>query len=211
MQAYYPAFLKLDNRLCVVVGGGEVATRKTLALLECHAVVRVVSPLLSPRLAALADAGLIEYLEREYEAGALAGAFLAVAATGSKDVNQNVAAHCAEFNIPVNVVDAPELGSFIAPAAFRRGPLTVAVSTAGSAPAVARSIKRRLEEMLDESYGELLVILADTRRRVLNEVEDPHKRKEIFIALADEELLTVLRDGGKEALHTRIDQIIGGF
>ncbi len=188
-----------------------MATRKTLALLECHAVVRVISPRLSPRLTNLADAGLIEYMANEYEAGALAGAFLAVAATGSKDVNQNVAADCSALNIPVNVVDAPELGSFIAPAAFRRGPLTVAVSTAGSAPALAGSIKRQLEVLFDESYGELLAILADTRRRVQNEVAEPHRRKEIFIALADEELLTVLRDGGKEALHTRINQIIGGF
>jgi precorrin-2 dehydrogenase / sirohydrochlorin ferrochelatase len=211
MQNYYPVLLQLKNRLCVVVGGGKVAARKIHGLLECGADIRVVSRTLSPQLETLFESGRIEYQARDYGHEVLDGAFLVVAATDSPEVNRLVAAHCSDRNIPVNVVDAPELGSFILPAAFRRGPLTVAVSTAGSSPGLARKISRDLESLLDEAYGELLEILADTRRRVLEDIADADRRRRVLTSLADEDLLAVLRAGGREALQERIDQIIGGF
>ncbi|MBS4022145.1 MAG: bifunctional precorrin-2 dehydrogenase/sirohydrochlorin ferrochelatase [Dethiobacter sp.] len=210
MQTYYPAFLKLNNRLCVVVGGGKVAARKTQALLECGAVVRVVSPSLSPKLAELAVQGLIEHLAQAYTCEVLEGAFLVVAATDSAEVNTLVAKDCEVRNIPANIVNEPQLGSFIVPSTLRRGPLIVAVSTAGASPALARKVRLQLEDIFDESYGELLVILAEARSRVMSEIADAEVRRKIFSALAADDLPGILREQGREALCARINEIIGG-
>ena len=113
METYYPVFLQLKNKLCVVIGGGEVASRKVASLLECHASVRVVAPQAVSRLQKLADLGRVEYLAAPYTRETLDGAFLAVAATDNPAINRTVATHCGEIRILVNVVDAPELCDFI--------------------------------------------------------------------------------------------------
>ncbi len=211
MEKYYPAFLNIAGKLCVVVGGGAVAVRKVDALLDCGAVVRVVSPKLLPKLQALARTGRLEHLPREYSEDVLAGAFLVIAAASPAEVNRRVAIHCAEKGIPVNVVDAPHLGSFIVPAKIARGPLTLAISTGGAAPALARRLCRQLEEVFDETYGVWLEELAAARARVLTEVADQKRRKAILTALSDEKLLSLLRREGRESLQKSIDQIIGGY
>jgi precorrin-2 dehydrogenase/sirohydrochlorin ferrochelatase len=210
MDIYYPVFLQLKNKLCVVIGGGEVASRKVDSLLECHASVRVVAPAAVPPLRELAALGRVEYLSVPYTRATLDGAYLAVAATDNPAVNRTVAAHCREQRIPVNVVDAPELCDFILPATIRRGPLTLAVSTGGTAPAVARQIRRELEEKFDDAYGELLTVLGETRIRVLNDIADADRRKHIFTTLARDDLLTLLREKGRPALEDRINELIGG-
>lgn len=210
MDIYYPVFLQLKNKLCVIIGGGVVASRKVDSLLECNASVRVVAPEMVPSLRELAALGRVEYLSAPYTRETIAGAFLAVAATDNPAVNRTVAAHCREQHIPVNVVDAPELCDFILPATIRRGPLTLAVSTGGTAPAVARQIRRELEEKFDDAYGELLTVLGETRLRVLKDIADAEQRKHIFTTLAQDDLLTLLRDKGRSALEDRINELIGG-
>lgn len=206
--AYYPVFLQLNSKLCVVIGGGEVAARKAASLLECGAAVRVVSPELHPELEAAAQAGIIEALRRPFDEETLAGAFLVIAAANAPEVNRRAAAYCHARGILCNIVDAPELCSFIVPASVRRGPLTIAVSTGGSAPAVARRIRRRLEEEYDEAYGEVLIALRDARARILSDIADPKLRRRIFTALAEDDLLSVARAGGLTALEQRILELI---
>ena len=205
---YYPIFLQLNNKLCVVIGGGDVATRKVTALLESNATVRVISPQLSPELEALSDAGRIEACRHAYTADSLSGAYLVIAATSSPAVNRQAAAHCGANNIPINVVDAPELCDFIVPATVKRGPLTIAVSTGGNLPAMARQIRQKLESEFDEAYGELLTALGEARTRVLRDIDDPIRRKQIFTTLANADLLTTLRQQGRTALELKIEQII---
>jgi precorrin-2 dehydrogenase/sirohydrochlorin ferrochelatase len=205
---YYPVFLQLKNKLCVVIGGGDVAARKTASLIEAGATVRVVSPQLSPELEELVAAGRLEAIRVPYTKESVAGAFLVISATSDPQVNRQVANHCQESGILVNVVDAPMLCDFIVPASFKRGPLTVAVSTGGSLPAMARKIRRKLELDFDEAYGELLTALGQARTRVLRDVPDPKVRKEIFTALAADDLLTTLRQEGRSALEEKITQII---
>lgn len=205
---YYPIFLQLHHKLCVVIGGGEVATRKVTTLLECNATVRVISPQLTPELEALADAHRLEALRHPYTPESLAGAYLVIAATSSPAVNRQVATHCHANNIPINVVDAPELCDFIVPATVKRGPLTIAVSTGGNLPAMARHIRQVLATEFDEVYGELLTALGEARARVLRDINDPVQRKQIFTTLVTTDLLTTLRQEGRTALELKIEQII---
>jgi precorrin-2 dehydrogenase/sirohydrochlorin ferrochelatase len=205
---YFPVFLQLKNKLCVVVGGGDVASRKVASLLECAALVRVVSPAVSSHLEHFADNGRIELCHRAYEQADVLGAGLVIAATNNVNVNRQVAQDCEKYNIPVNVVDDPNRCDFIVPAVIRRGPLTLAISTGGTLPAMARKIRETLEGQFDHSFGELLVTLGQARTRVLATVDDPAKRKRIFTTLATEDLLSILRERGEAALEERISQII---
>ncbi|EEG77746.1 precorrin-2 dehydrogenase/sirohydrochlorin ferrochelatase family protein [Dethiobacter alkaliphilus] len=205
---YYPVFLQLKNKQCVVVGGGDVAARKVAALLACDAVVRVISPEIVPELQTLADTNRIEAICRPYTRESLADAFIVIAATNNHQVNQLVAEHCHEDGIPVNVADAPHLCDFIVPATIRRGPLTIAVSTGGTLPAMAKKIRRQLENDFDEAYGELLTALGQARTQVLDQIPDSARRKRIFTALAAEDLLSTIHQGGRAALDRRIAEII---
>lgn len=208
MINYYPVFLVLQGKFCLVVGGGEVAARKVASLLECGAVVRVVSPTLLPELAALTDEGQISASRRPFVPDDTDGANLVIAATNQLAVNRMVAVHCRQKKIPVNVVDAPELCDFLVPATIRRGPLTIAVSTGGALPAMARKIRRKLEEDFDQNYGLLLAALGSARNRVLEEIDDPGRRKRIFCILAAADLLSVIEEEGVVGLEEEINRLI---
>lgn len=169
MPGYYPVFLNLEGRRCVVIGGGEVAERKVSALRECGARVVVVSPVLTAKLGRLADEGAVEHRARGYERGDLAGAWLAIAATSDAAVNDAVAQEGAERGIFVNVVDDPPRCSFIAPAVLRRGDVVIAMSTGGSGPALARHMREELERVFPPEYAEMARIVAEARRKLRGE------------------------------------------
>ncbi len=162
-MVYYPAFLKIHGKRCVVIGGGAVALRKTKMLLDFGADVTVISPTLSPGLERLAEAGTVRLVRREYETGDLKDVVIAIAATDARETNQRVADEAREQGVLVNVVDDPEKSDFIIPSFFRRGGLTIAVSTGGASPALARKIRTRLEGILGEESALLLSIVADVR------------------------------------------------
>src|ERR1700738_1839071 len=115
-MGYLPIFIDGSNRDCVVLGGGEVAERKTRSLIEAGAVVTVVSPALTAGLAAMANAGALRHLARTYQPGDLEGAFLAFEATGKIETGRAAAAEARARGVPINVADVPELCSFITPA-----------------------------------------------------------------------------------------------
>ena len=156
----YPVFMNLEGRRCVVVGGGEVANRKARKLLQARAEVVVISPEIMPELESVA----FEVLRRPFEAGDLEGAFLAFAATDSREVNAAVAREADEKSIPVNVVDRPSEGSFAVPSVLRRGRMQVAVSTGGASPSLARSIRGELEGIFGPDWAGLVEELAVARR-----------------------------------------------
>jgi siroheme synthase-like protein len=160
----YPVALDLRSRPCVVIGGGPVAARKVAGLLDAGARVTVVSPALSDPLLALAREGRIAWRPREYAPGDLEGAVLCLAATGDPAVNAAVAAEGRQCGILVNAADDPERCDFILPSVVRRGPLTVAVSTGGASPFMARLVREAIEAFLDEGRGALVEVVAETRR-----------------------------------------------
>ncbi len=163
---YYPIFLNLQSKKCVVVGGGEVALRKVRMLLDCGADVIVVSPKPCPEIVKLSEDGLIRLIRRDYETGDLKDAVIAMACTDMKKVNRKVAGEAKKAGVLVNVADDSEPSDFIIPSFFRRGNLTIAVSTSGVSPALARKIRAKLEKSFGEEYGSLLSIIGEVRSTI---------------------------------------------
>ena len=156
----YPIFLDLSGRRCVVVGGGVVANRKARKLLQARAEVVVISPETKPEIESMA----VEVRRRPYEAGDLEGAYLAFAATDSREVNSAVAREAGERGIFVNVADKPSEGSFALPSTLRRGGLQVAVSTGGASPTLARDVREELEAKFGPEWAGLVEELRRSRQ-----------------------------------------------
>jgi len=151
-MSYYPIVLKLEGRPCLVVGGGVVAERKAVSLLEAGARVRVVAPRFTPRLEALGREGVVELVPREYQGQDLQGVALVISAASRREVNAQVAQEAGERGLLVNVVDSPQECSFIVPSVVRRGGLILAISTSGLSPALARHLREKLEEEFGEEF-----------------------------------------------------------
>ena len=163
---YYPLMLNLKGKKCVVVGGGHVALRKVKMLLDCGADITVVSPKPHLGMAKLSEKKAIRLIHRDYKVGDLTDATLAVASTDVKEINRTVAHEAKRLGILVNVVDDPRLSSFILPSFFRRGHLTIAVSSGGTSPALARKIRSNLEKSLGKEYATLLLLISEVRSAI---------------------------------------------
>ena len=160
---HYPVFLDIHGLRCLVVGGGPVAYRKAKTLLEHGAAVTVVSPDLCPEMKNLARDANVHAVLGEYDAGNLRDVFLAIAATDDARVNRRVAAEAGERGVLVNVVDDLESSRFIAPSYLRRGDVTIAISTGGASPALARRIRVKLETEFGSEYAQLASLLGEVR------------------------------------------------
>ncbi|MGA2463587.1 MAG: bifunctional precorrin-2 dehydrogenase/sirohydrochlorin ferrochelatase [Thermodesulfobacteriota bacterium] len=160
---YYPIFLNIQGKRCVVIGGGKVALRKVKMLLDCRANVSVISPKPHPDIAKLSKERAIHLIQREYETQDLKGAVMAIVCTDVKEINRKVADEAKKTGILVNVADDPGPSDFIIPAFFRRGNLTLAVSTSGKSPALARKIRTKLEKSFGEEYASLLSLIGEVR------------------------------------------------
>lgn len=196
----YPILLRLEGRLCVVVGGGEVAARKVDGLLECGARVRVIAPEVVSRLGALASKGRIEHLARRYRRGDLRDAFLVIGATNDSVVNHRLYEDAERRHILVNVVDQPELCTCTMPARIRRGRVTIAISTGGGAPALAKHLRTILEETIGPEYGILAELMASLRAEVMRRFATEAQRRAVWEAILSSEVPALLRtDKNKEA------------
>jgi uroporphyrin-III C-methyltransferase/precorrin-2 dehydrogenase/sirohydrochlorin ferrochelatase len=203
----HPVFLDLRGEPVVVIGGGAVAERKVAGLLDSGARVTVIAPRVTPGLGARAEQGMIALRLRPYEPGDLAGCRLAYAATDDGEVNRTVRAEARERKVWLNVADQPELCDFTVPAVVRQGDLTVAVSTNGASPALARRIRERLEAELGPEYASALALLRRVRERLKAAGVAPERTGEIFRALAGPELLRLVASGdgaGIDALLARL-------
>lgn len=197
---YYPIFLRVEGRACVVVGGGSVAERKVASLRRAGAQVTVVSPRLTPALAEQAAGGEITHRARGYRTGDLDGMFLAFAATDDEALHAAIAREAEELRIPLNVADRPRWCSFIMPSVMSRGDLLVAVSTSGASPALARRIRREVESSLGPEYERALRVLASLRRHLEARGLTVEQRRRIFTGLVESELLECLTRPDSEAV-----------
>ncbi len=207
--AYYPVSLNIRGRKCVVLGGGQVALRKVKVLLEHGADAEVISPDLCPELVQLAGSGKISVRTHAYETGDLAGAFLAVAATDDAEINRQVAAEAQNRAILVNVVDDAENSNFIVPSYLRRDGLTIAVSTSGQSPALARKIRTRLEREITDQYGTLTRLIGEVRAEIKQEgtkIEDDRWQKALDVDLLLELLEKGERRKAKAILLSRLKE-----
>ena len=173
LPTYYPVFLNISGRKCVVIGGGQVALHKVKALLEHGANVEVISLDLCSELNQLAANREISVLQRSYRVGDLQDAVITVAATNNSDINREVVKEAQTKAVLINVVDDPESSDFIAPSYMRRGDVAIAISTAGRSPALARKIRTRLEKDFGDEYASLALLIDEVRAEV--------KRQEIKV------------------------------
>jgi precorrin-2 dehydrogenase/sirohydrochlorin ferrochelatase len=203
---FYIACLRLTGRRCVVIGGGEVGLEKVEGLLACDGEVTLIAPEAHPELAQLALEGSIRWEQREYGAGDLEGALIAIAATNDTDLNIRVFEEAEARSMLVNVVDVPPLCNFILPAIVRTGPLAVAISTAGASPALAKRMKREIGEMFGEPYANLAILLNEARGWAKATLPTYQDRKQFFesIVNGDPDPVELLRDGDVEAVRELI-------
>lgn len=173
---HLPVFLQLHARPAVVVGGGHVAGRKVELLLRSGARVTVVAPDLHDELRKLVDLGRLTYLPALFLASHLDDAELVVAATSHREVNAAVSAAARQRRIPVNVVDDPELSTFIFPAIIDRSPIVVAVSSGGHAPVLARRLREQLEALLPARLGALARFMGERRKAVQSALRPAARR-----------------------------------
>ena len=166
MPKYYPIFLKLTGRRCVVFGGGPVAEGKLSKLIESGASVTVVSPRVTAIIEDLAQTGTLQWIPRVYSNGDLEGAHLAIAATDDRQVNQQIAKEAEHLGVILNVVDDPDLCGFIAPSVVERGPVTLAISTGGASPALARRLREALTDTPALEWADLAPVLSRARKEV---------------------------------------------
>jgi precorrin-2 dehydrogenase / sirohydrochlorin ferrochelatase len=200
--------LDLRGRRCLVVGGGRVAERKVLSLLACGADVRVVSPAVTARIETLAGAGRIRLARRGFRATDLRRALLAFAATDDRTVNRRVAGAAAAAGALANVADDPAAGDFQVPASLRRGDLTVAVSTGGRSPALAKRLRQRLEETIGSEYEAFLAALAELRARAQDTIPDVEARQAIYRDAAASDLYAIAARGDRVAIDSRIATLL---
>jgi len=184
-KRYYPINLDIDGRDCLVVGGGKVAERKVQSLIECGASVRVVSKSFTRAIEALAASGKISAAKRGFEEADIADAELVFCATNDRSVNERVFNSACARKRPVNVVDVPDLCSFIVPAVIKRGDLLVSVSTSGKIPALAKKLKRDLESLIPRGIEKFIDYLAEKRDELKKLVGEHDLRRDILAELID--------------------------
>lgn len=177
---YFPVFLNLKTRLCLLVGGGDIATRKGRLLSKAGARLRVVAPEISAELRELVAQNNGELHEREYQSGDLNDCVIAIAATDIESLNEQISTDAKARNLPVNVVDSPALCTYITPAIIDRSPLVIAISSGGESPVLARLIRAKLETLIPTSYGRLAQIASSWRDRVKARFDDGDSRRRFW-------------------------------
>jgi len=163
---FLPIFMNIKDQSCLVVGGGDVASRKVFLLLRAGGDVTIVSPELCDELQRWQRAGDIKHSQRGFEPADIEGKQIVIAATDNEQVNQQVSSLCKARGIPVNVVDNPKLCGFIMPSIIDRTPVQIAISTGGASPVLARLLRARLETLIPSAYGRLAMLVEEFRGRV---------------------------------------------
>ncbi len=209
---YYPVNLNINNRNCLVVGGGTVGTRKVTTLLECGARVTVVGPEPTPQLKKLAAAGSIQLKERSYRSDDLNKMFLVIGATDDERINRQVSNDAEHFNILCNIADRPEICNFILPAIVRREDLVITISTSGKSPALAKKLRLKLETQFGEEYADFLRLMGAIREKLLSQAHAPEAHKDLFNQLIDKDLIGLIKANNTKQINALLHEILGeGF
>ncbi|MDX1764611.1 MAG: bifunctional precorrin-2 dehydrogenase/sirohydrochlorin ferrochelatase [bacterium] len=208
MNPYYPVFIKIKDKTILVVGGGKIAERKVHALLERGARVTVVSPDLTPQLQEWAAQGRVSWRCSRFAPGDLDGARLAICATNDGAVNGQVAAEADARGVWLNVVDKPDLCEFIVPSAVLQGDLTIAISTGGSSPALAKKIRRDLEALFGPEYAMFLALLRKVRPFIQRDIAGESERMAIFSELAHSTALDLMGAGRQQEAEREVRHIL---
>lgn len=206
----FPIFMTLRNRRCVVIGGGEVATRKISALLKAGAAVEVVSPALCEGIGALARQNSIRHIQSEFTPAHIDGACLVVAATDDMGVNNAVSQAAKARNILVNVVDNPELCTFTFASIVDRSPIVIAISSEGNAPVLARLIRARIETLIPITYGRLAKLAGEFRDKVKAKFSTSQERRIFWEEVFQGPIAERVFSGQDAAARTALENVLAG-
>jgi len=209
MMRYYPINLDVQKRECLVIGGGSVGERKVKTLLECGALVTVITPDATESLQALAANQSIELIVREYESSDMEGKYLVIGATDSEEANEKISKDAAERGLLCNIADRPAACNFVLPAIVRQGDLLIAISTSNKSPAVARRIRQTLEREFGPEYAVLLNLMGAIRQKLLSEAKSPEAHKRMFEQLLDQGLLEMIRENRIQDVDSLLKEVIG--
>jgi precorrin-2 dehydrogenase/sirohydrochlorin ferrochelatase len=205
---YYPVGLNIQDRDCLVVGGGRVGARKAQTLCQCRARVKVVSPCFDTTLWQPLIP-LVELVKREYRPQDLRKMFLVIGATDNRQLNQTIGEQARQAGILFNGADLPELSDFIVPAVVERGDLTIAVSTSGNSPALAKKIKHQLEGLFGPEYERFLCLMGRIRQNLLAREHNPDRHKKVFRQLIDGQLFDLMGKNDQKAIERLLVDILG--
>lgn len=210
-MSVFPLFIDLKNKKCVIIGGGKVATRKVETLIQFEAEIIVVSPEVSEQLQRQIEKGILKHVGRGYCETDIEGAFLVVASTSDRVVNEKIYYDALKQGIFVNVADSPDKCTFIFPSVVKRNDLVVGISTSGSYPVLSKYIRKKIDNMLPENFQENVTeVIKKCRERALLEIENDDKRKEILNRILDEAVFAE-KVTNIEELSEKIDIIFGEY
>ncbi|MBN17945.1 MAG: siroheme synthase [Chloroflexi bacterium] len=193
---YYPAFINVKNRICLVIGGGKFAEEKVFKLLSLGAKIKIISPDITQEIKDVLNKKEITWIKRKYIYGDLEDVFIAISATGDEIANEEVFKEAEKRNVLLNIVDVTHLCTFIAPSVAKRGGVTVATSTGGASPALARKFRETLEKGCEcrlLEYGDLTLILSEVRNEVRS--KNIYVSAERWQECIDEKLLDLVQNG----------------
>ena len=207
----YPINLILDNKPCVVLGGGHVALRKVKGLLEAKAKVTVISPQIVEGLAKLVETKAIIWQKKCYEQGALTDFILAICAIGNEEVNAQVRKEANQKKVILNVVDRLEFCDFALPAKIRRGDLLVTFSTNGKSPALSRYLRCKMEREFDETYANWLDKLVQLRKEAIEKLPTSDDREIFWRSALSDDVMELVRAKKYDEAEASIRDAISGF
>ena len=204
----YPIFLiGLENRHCIVIGGGHEGQSKVKALLDVDATVTVIGPTLTEPLHEWADSGRFMWLQRAYQPGDLRGAFLVIAERSDPETNRCIWQEAEAEGALVNVMDDVPHCNFVAGSVVRQGPLTISISTSGAAPALSVRLRQEMEAKFGPEYATFLEWMQALRTPMAEHHPRFQERRKRWYELIDSDILELIRQGDLETAHTRLQEI----
>jgi precorrin-2 dehydrogenase/sirohydrochlorin ferrochelatase len=206
---YYPIFLDIKGRNCLVVGGGDVGTRKVEMLLECGGSVTVVSMDTTERLKRLAQARRITLVTRAYRSSDLDNRFLIIGATNDEQLNQQLSMDAEKHNQLCNIADRPAACNFILPAIVEQGDLVLAISTSGKSPAFAKKLRKDLEKQFGKAYAIFLNLMGAIRDRLLLEKHAPEQHKPLFQKIIHSDIISWIENRQFKKIDRLLFDVLG--
>ncbi len=181
-MGYFPFYIDIKDRECIVIGGGKTAFRKIRNLIPFEPHIKVISPEILPDISGIPD---IEIIRRRYKDGDIDNAFMVISASDNKNLNEEIFRKCRDKNILVNTVDNTENCGFIFPSLVHEGDITIGISTSGKSPVYSKFLRKNIEDMLDDYYLEIFEVLSRFRPYVKNMFDTEKHRKEAIEAILD--------------------------
>jgi precorrin-2 dehydrogenase/sirohydrochlorin ferrochelatase len=206
---YYPIYLDITDKRCIVIGGGDVAERKVERLLDFGAHVTVVGKTLTHSLETMKKEGKIDHMNADYDKTCIDDAFLVIGATDREDINKKISRDAKDKGILVNIVDDPDKCDFILPSLLQRGDLLIAISTGGKSPALAKKLRQEMENLYGPEYEMLITVMGNLRAKLLMKGYSSDENKRLFESVAYSDILHHIKDKNWEKVKKTVYDITG--